>query len=74
MALGNSDDGVLSGYGVYGSGSSIGVGCDGGQLTLLNRMAEKTMATACKGGAKVVGGAVRQGEYDIGDGQPRQCS
>jgi hypothetical protein len=68
-ALGNSDDGTLGGYGVYGSGSSIGVGCDGGQLTLPDRMAKKMMAAACRG-AEVLGSAVRQGASNGGDGQP----
>jgi hypothetical protein len=39
-ALGNSNDCVLGGYGVYGSGFSIGVGCDGGQLASPDRMAD----------------------------------
>ncbi|KAE7996869.1 hypothetical protein FH972_001553 [Carpinus fangiana] len=60
LALGNSDDGALGRYGVYGSGSSIGVGCDGGQLALPDRMAEKMMAAACRG-EEVLGGAVPRG-------------
>jgi hypothetical protein len=39
-ALGNSNDCVLDGYGVYDSGFSIGVGCDGGQLASPDRMAD----------------------------------
>jgi hypothetical protein len=60
-ALENSDDGALGGYGVYGSGSSIGVGCDGEQLALPDRMAEKMMAAVCRG-AEVLGGKVRPTE------------
>jgi hypothetical protein len=53
---------------VYGSGSSIGVDCDGGQLTLSDMMAEKTMVATCRG-TEVLGGAVRQDESSRGDGQ-----
>jgi hypothetical protein len=67
--LGNSDDGTLDGYGVYGGRSSIGVGCDGGQLALPDRMAQKMMAAACRG-TEVLGGTMRQGASDGGDGQP----
>ncbi|KAE8023100.1 hypothetical protein FH972_008845 [Carpinus fangiana] len=65
---GDSDDSVLDGSGVYVSVSSIGVGCNGGQLTSPDRMVEKTMAAVCRDSA------VRQGEYGKGDGQPGQCS
>jgi hypothetical protein len=47
--LGNSDDGVLSGYGTYDSGSSIGVGYNGGLLASPDRMAKKMMAAECSG-------------------------
>jgi hypothetical protein len=40
LELGNSNDYVLGGYGVYGNGFSIGVGCDGGQLASPDRMAD----------------------------------
>jgi hypothetical protein len=68
-ALGNSDDGTLGRYGVYRGRSPIGVGCDGAQLALPDRMAQKMMAAACRG-MEVLGGAVRQGASDGGDGQP----
>jgi hypothetical protein len=71
--LGNSDDGVLSGYGTYDSGSSIGVGYNGGQLASPDRMAKKMMAAECSG-LEVLGGTVRQGASNEGDGQPGQCS
>jgi hypothetical protein len=67
-ACGNFDDNMLGESDVYGSGSSIGVDCDGGQLTLSNMMAEKTMVATCRG-TEVLGGAMQQDESSKGDGQ-----
>jgi hypothetical protein len=51
-ALGNSDEDVLNRYGVYGNGSSIRVGCNGGQLTSPDRMTKKMMVAKCRGAGR----------------------